>query len=116
MMKSIQHLWEIVRKQGAHQRPTRVPMEYIQSLWGDSLDKPTYQDVLDFIEKTKLSDEEHGAFWVALEDESNLEVHQDLEVILTNAEGEEKRIQATSWDEVKEYFRLFSEGRSDFIQ
>jgi hypothetical protein len=90
-------------------------MEYIQSLWGDSLDNPTHQDVLDFIEKIKLSDEEHGAFWFALADESNLEVHQNLEVILTDAEGEEKRSQARNWEEVKEYFRLFAEGRSDFI-
>ena len=115
MMKYIQRLWVAVRKQGVYQRPPRVQMEYIQSLWGDSIDKPTYQDILDFIEKTKLSDEEHGAFWVALEDESNLEVHQDLEVILTDAEGEEKRKQAKSWEEVKEYFHLFSKGRVDFI-
>ena len=90
-------------------------MSYIQSLWGDSLDNPTYQDVLEFIENIKRSDEEHGAFWVALEDESNLEVHQNLAVILTDAEGEEKRIQASNWEEVKQYFLFFSEGRSDFI-
>jgi hypothetical protein len=92
-----------------------VRMEYIQSLWGDSLDNPTHQDVLDFIEKIKQSDGEHGAFWVALADESSLEVHQNLEVILTDAEGQEKRSRAKNWKEVQEYFRLFAEGRSDFI-
>lgn len=114
MIKYIQRIWATIR--GAQRQPIGVPMEYIQSLWGDSLNNPTYQDVLDFIEKIKLSDGEHGAFWVALEDESSLEVHQNLEVILTDAEGEEKRKQAPSWEAVTEYFRLFAEGQNDFIQ
>lgn len=92
--------------------------EYLEAAWGESVDNPTYADVLDFIEKTKASDAEHGAFWVGMEDEMVLEVHQDLTVILVNSadtESEETRTQAKDWQAVKSYYQLFLAGNRDFI-
>lgn len=89
--------------------------EYLQALWGESLDHPTYSDVLTFIEKLKESDEEHGAFWVGMEDEFTLEVHQDLTVILVDSSDLETRCEARNWDEVRSYFNLFFSGDRGFI-
>ena len=88
---------------------------YLQALWGDSLDQPTYIDVLAFIEKLKQSDEEHGAFWVGMEDDFTLEVHQDLTVILVDSSDQETRSKASNWDEVSTYFSQFFAGDRDFI-
>lgn len=89
--------------------------EYLQAAWGDSLDHPTYSDVLTFIEKLKESDEEHGAFWVGMADDFTLEVHQDLTVILVDSSDQETRSKARNWDEVSTYFNQFFAGDRDFF-
>jgi hypothetical protein len=93
--------------------------DYLEAAWGDSIDNPTYLDILNFIEKLKKSDKEHGAFWVRMEDEMVLEVHQDLTVILvdqTSLEDEETRTKAKDWEEVKSYYQLFLARSRDFIK
>ena len=89
--------------------------EYIQAAWGDSLDHPAYADILAFIEKIKKSDEEHGAFWVGMEDGTALEVHQDLTIIFSDLSNSNLRKKAENWPQVADCFKLFLAGSRDFL-
>jgi hypothetical protein len=87
---------------------------YLQTLWGDSTDNATLEDVQIAISKLKKMDDEHAAFWVGIENggESILEIHKDLTIIAMFEDDPKKEItkQGIDWKEIENLYRLFLNG------
>lgn len=52
----------------------RIIESYLEKAWGDSVDNPKLEDIKTAITETQKMDDEHGAFWVVVFDESDKEV------------------------------------------
>ncbi|MEP6929151.1 MAG: hypothetical protein ABI850_04030 [Flavobacterium sp.] len=55
-------------------------MTYLESANASSFENFTIENLDLAFEELKLSEEEHGAFWVVDEDENVLEIHRDLKL------------------------------------
>jgi hypothetical protein len=85
-------------------------MLYLQYGVGDSVDNPTIEDVQDAIKSMKTVDEEHGAFWVATDDEEYvLEASLHLRLVLIEGEEDDKRL-SRDWEQVLDMYRLLFSG------
>jgi hypothetical protein len=87
---------------------------YLEKAWGDSIENVVMKDVRTAINETQLMDDEHGAFWVVLENEGPnvLEVSKDLGVIgvFEDDPDIQIKIQAKSWDEIEIFYQILLEG------
>jgi len=91
-----------------------VKQTYLQTLWGDSIDNATLEDVRIAMSKLKKMDDEHAAFWVGIVNggESILEIHKDLTIIALFDEDPKNEItkQGIDWKEIENLYRLFLNG------
>ena len=51
-----------------------ITESYLEKAWGDSVDNPKLKDIKTAIHETQKMDDEHGAFWVSVFDENDIEV------------------------------------------
>lgn len=95
---------------------------YLEKAWGESVDKPTIDDVKSAIIETKQMDEEHGAFWVGVfgenDEEIVLEVDKNLKTtLLLNPDSYEEITKlAESWDKVIESYINLLNGEIEQIK
>ena len=101
--------------------PMKVAKEiYLQTLWGDSTDNATLEDVQKAILKLQKMDDEHAAFWVGIENEgeSILEIHKDLTIIAVFENDPKNEItkQGSDWKEIENLYRLFLNDELDKVK
>ena len=114
-MSPHQHLQDEAYIYGLNLYPMKgVKETYLQTLWGDSTDNATLEDVQIAMNKLKKMDDEHAAFWVGIENvgESILEIHKDLTIIAVFEDDPKNEItkQGIDWKEIENLYRLFLNG------
>lgn len=89
---------------------------YIQYASGYQKDNIEESDIAKAIDDIKLTDDEHGAFWVSVinDDENVIEVNKDLSLSVI-FEGEETQYQAKDWNEVAKLYQLLLHEKFDEI-
>ena len=90
---------------------------YIQYAGGYHKNNITDDDIRKAIIDIQSMDDEHGAFWASVitDDENVIEVNKDLSMSAL-FEGDEKKYQATTWNEVEHLYNLLLRGQIDKIK
>ena len=90
---------------------------YIQYSTGYSRDNITLADIDKAIVDIQKTDDEHGAFWVAViaDNENVIETDKYLNLVIV-FEDDEANYRAKDWNEVKELYQLLLEDKLDIIR
>ena len=79
---------------------------YLQRAWSDYISDITIADIDTVIIETQEMDDEHGAFWVGVNDEEYiLEVDKFLDMVLT-VDDDETHFKAKNWEEVRYLYEV----------
>jgi hypothetical protein len=88
---------------------------YLQRAWSDHITDITIADIDTVIIETQEMDDEHGAFWVGVNDEEYiLETDKFLDMVLI-VDDEETRFKAKNWEEVRYFYELLLAGRYEIL-
>lgn len=90
---------------------------FLETAWGDQWENISMITVKHAVELIKEMDEEHGAFWVIIDD-NVLEAHKDMQLvgIFENEPDKEYKIQETSWNYIELIFEMFLNGRLEEVR
>jgi len=92
---------------------------WIEKAWGESVDNANLDDVKVAIKETRDMDDEHGAFWIQVDDSDHvLEVHKDLKVFFMLNDNPDEQItrKVNSWAEIERLYDLFFKGNYGQIE
>lgn len=105
----------------------KIVESYLEKGWGDSVDNPNLSDIETAIKETIQMDHEHGAFWVGVFGDDDIEIVLEVtkslkQILIFDSENsdpnmfKERKSQAENWKEVKENYRLLLSGHIDKIE
>ena len=92
-------------------------MSYLQKAWTDPIANPTINDVQTAVAEIQQMDEEHGAFWVATDEEDIvLEIQKDLSITMVLCGEICRQSKCANWKQAEELYQFLINGEYDKLK